>query len=105
MPQYEVSLSPAGEEINLLLQGPGIQEDGRVYVFANLARCAAFAEAVNFAYRQGVRDGMRRANAASSDRLLVVAGRHPDSLCVRTETWWEALKRRFSGLGSTVRTD
>jgi len=33
---------------------------GRRYVFASKDRCATFVEAVNFAYEQGLRDGLRR---------------------------------------------
>lgn len=96
MPGYVVNLSPVGDEINLTLRGPGLQETGRVYVFANTARCAAFAEAVNFAYRQGLRAG-RRGAADSDGRLMMVSGRNPDDLYMRPETWWERTRRFILG--------
>ena len=98
MSLYQVTISPAGDEINLLLRGPGIQEGGRQYVFANTARCAAFAEAVNFAYEQGLRDGLRRA-AECDDRMVVVTGRSPEDLRLRPERWWERLRRRALSRG------
>jgi hypothetical protein len=94
MSTYHVTISPAGEEIHLLLRGPGIQESGRQYVFANTARCAAFADAVNFAYEQGLRDGLRRRAGDRQDRLLIVSGAHPDELRLRPERCWERLRRR-----------
>ena len=93
MARYHVTISPAGEEISVVLRGPGIQDSGHQYVFANAARCAAFAEAVNFAYEQGLRDGLRRA-AECDDRMVVVAGRNPEDLRLRPERWWERLRRR-----------
>jgi hypothetical protein len=106
MPGYVVELCPAGEEINLTLRGPGLQQSGRLYVFANTARCAAFAEAVNFAYQQGLRDGRRETarlaagpsdDAPDEDCVMVVSGRNPDDLRLRPETFWERCKRRLLG--------
>ena len=97
MSRYNVTISPAAGELNLLLRGPGIQEGGRPYVFANPERCAAFAEAVNFAYEQGMREGLRRATECDGS-VLVVSGSNPDDLRLRPESWWERLKRRTLAL-------
>ena len=51
MSHYVISISPdeVGHEYRVLLRGPGIDSDGHRYIFATTHRCAAFAEAVNFA--------------------------------------------------------
>ena len=58
MSHYVISISPdeVGHEYRVLLRGPGIDSDGHRYIFATTHRCAAFAEAVNFAYEQGLRE-------------------------------------------------
>ncbi len=66
---------------------------GRSYVFATSPRALAFAETVNFAYEQGLRDGMRRTQS-DDGRLLVVTGTTPDNMVIRLEGWWARLKRR-----------
>ena len=99
--QIQISRLPEGDELQVLLQGPGIQSRGKRYVFANADRCRSFAEAVNFAYEQGVRDGMRRACVAANsrdDRLLLVSGGTPDTLTLRRESWWERIGRRWRDL-------
>jgi hypothetical protein len=62
MPRYAITVSPdeAGGEFKAVLRGPGIESEGRRFVFANTHRCAIFAQAVNFAYEQGFRDGLRK---------------------------------------------
>ncbi len=98
MRNYVIIMSPAspGQEVDVILQGPGLQESGKQYIFATTARCEAFVEAVNFAYRQGVRDATvaSRARFRKGDsRLLVVTGHTPEDLALRPERWWEKLSR------------
>ncbi len=95
MTQYDISILPdeASHEYQVLLKGPGI-EDGKVYVFRNTERCASFVEAVNFAYRQGLRDGRRRVVNATGD-LLVVTGTTPENMALRREGWLAKVKRRW----------
>lgn len=96
--QIEISRMPEGDELQVLLQGPGLQSNGKRYVFRNMDRCRAFADAVNFAYEHGVRDGMRRACMpvnCNNDRLLLVSGSTPESLMLRRENWWERMRRRW----------
>jgi len=90
MTNYAITVSPdeAGREYNVKLCGPGIDSAGRGYVFATTARCATFVEAVNFAYEQGVRDGMARTE-------LLVTGSTPDSVSLRVESRWSQWKRRW----------
>ncbi|MEX2264235.1 MAG: hypothetical protein WD696_19935 [Bryobacteraceae bacterium] len=103
MHHYEITMStaPAGQEVEVVLRGPGIEPVGRYYIFATTARCETFVAAVNFAYEQGVRDAMSRAHsllrqpAATRERLLVVTGGGPDNLKLRPERWWEQVKRRW----------
>ena len=98
MSNYQISLSPAPEEeVLALLQGPGIQPDGKTFVFATPQRARAFAEAMNFAYRQGVCDGMRR-REESDYRTWMVCGPTPETLAVRPESWRERVARRWSEL-------
>lgn len=107
MRNYVITMSPAspGREVDVVLQGPGIQESGRQYIFATTQRCEAFVEAVNFAYRQGVRDATSgsldrfRDSHTMDSRLLVVTGQSPDELAVRPERWWEKLRRSLSRRG------
>jgi hypothetical protein len=100
MPNYQISLSPAPEaEVTALLQGPGLQPDGKPFVFATPQRARSFAEAVNFAYEQGVRDGMRRLEMQDT-RKLMVCGRTPETLGVRPERWFDRLVRQWRGLRS-----
>jgi hypothetical protein len=101
MSTYQITIRPdlETEEYNVLLQGPGLESGGLRYVFANTYRATAFAEAVNFAYRQGLRDG-KQANFtdltdSTDDRLLVVTGTTPDNMTVRREHWWARLLRRL----------
>ena len=105
MSHYAITISPEEEELRVVLRGPGIAPDGRLYVFANTQRCVTFAEAVNFAYEQGLRDGRRRAKS-NQGRLYVVTGATPDTLDIRTESWWSRWKRGVlafarSGSGSS----
>ena len=91
MARYAITISNDGEtkEYEVVLRGPGLDPEGRRYIFANTNRCAAFVEAMNFAYQQGLRDGRRE----SSDRLLIVSGTTPDNLEVRSESWWSRWTR------------
>jgi hypothetical protein len=96
VPNYLITMSPApAKEVQVLLQGPGIDPDGKPYVFATTDRARSFADAVNFAYEQGLRDGMRRSQPHRPDNgpMLVVSGRTPDTLVIRKEGWWHRLKR------------
>jgi hypothetical protein len=94
MSQYAITISPAeaSKEFDVLLRGPGIDPTGRRYVFANTHRCVAFAEAVNFAYDQGLRDGLRR-RENEKGRLLIVTGATPDALEARPEGLWSRFRR------------
>lgn len=97
MQDYSISIAPdeATREYEVLLHGPGIGADGRRYVFANTQRCAAFAEAVNFAYRQGARDGRRQALNEAGEPLMVVSGSTPESLIITRENWWQRVRRQW----------
>ena len=94
MSHYAITISPAdaSQEFDVLLRGPGIDSTGRRYVFANTYRCVAFAEAVNFAYEQGLRDGLRRSESEKG-RLLIVTGTTPETLGVQPEGLWSRFKR------------
>lgn len=96
MTKYDISVSQ--DEINheylVLLRGPGIDGSGRQYVFISEDRCATFLDAVNFAYRQGLRDGARRTDSGP-DEFFVVSGTTPDNLEIRPEGWWARTRRRF----------
>lgn len=102
MPHYAIAVSTdeVSQEFRVVLRGPGIDPKGCNYVFRNPQRCYTFAEAVNFAYEQGLRDGARTARADS--RLWLVTGTTPDSLAVRREGWWAGFKRRWSCAKSPV---
>jgi hypothetical protein len=97
MGQYAITIEPVEEsqEFDVTLRGPGIDPAGQHYVFRSLERCAIFEEAVNFAYRQGLRDGACQALSAN-ERLWVVSGTTPDDLTVRREGFWERVMRRRS---------
>ena len=98
MPTYQITIVPDSEteEYNVLLQGPGLESRGQRYVFANTYRATAFAEAVNFAYQQGLRDGRREAAGGKrDDRLYVVTGTTPENMRVYREDWWARLRRRI----------
>jgi hypothetical protein len=96
MTQYDISISPdeVNHEYRVLLRGPGIDEKGKAYVFISQERCATFVEAVNFAYRQGLRDARRYMENRSGD-LYVVSGTTPDNMVIRPESWWSRMKRRW----------
>jgi len=103
MTLYDITIVPDADtdEYKVVLHGPGIDPGGRRYIFANTYRCTAFAEAVNFAYEQGLRDGQRLAAqqtrpAPFDDDLLIVTGSTPEGLGVRSETWFARLRRRFA---------
>ena len=103
MSHYAVTISPteAGREFNVLLRGPGLEPNGRQYVFANTHRCVAFAEAVNFAYEQGLRDGSRRSKDEGG-ALWVVSGSTPDDLALRREGHLSRFKRFWSTLFTSL---
>ena len=92
-----VSADAIDQEYLVVLRGPGIDLDGRRYVFATAPRVVAFAETVNFAYEQGLRDGLRRAHEEQS-RLWLVTGTTPENMAIRREGWWLRLKRRCLAL-------
>jgi hypothetical protein len=96
MTQYDISISPdeVNHEYRVLLRGPGIDENGKSYVFISPERCATFVEAVNFAYRQGLRDGLRHGENGSGE-VYVVSGTTPDNMVIRREGWWARMKRRW----------
>ena len=77
------------------LRGPGIDAEGRRYVFATANRCAAFAEAVNFAYRNGFRDGRKAAIEEARGDLTMVTGATPESLAARPESRIQRFRRRL----------
>ena len=95
MPHYAISISPdeVSREYQVVLRGPGIDSEGRRYVFATTHRCAVFVEALNFAYEQGLRDGLSK-DSRNEGRYFVVTGTTPDSLEARPEGWWARFKRR-----------
>lgn len=99
MQRYLITMSPEldGREVELVLRGPGIQRDGRRYVFASPGRCKNFIEAVNYAYEQGLKDGAEGAESKRNTgcRLMLVAGRTPHDLYLRPERWWERALRRW----------
>jgi intein-encoded DNA endonuclease-like protein len=97
MQDYSITIAPDQNtnEYEVVLRGPGIDPDGRRYIFANTYRCASFAEAVNFAYRQGFRDGRQAAREESHNELLLVSGSTPENLVARPETWWQRTRRRW----------
>ena len=99
MTHYNITVSPdeVSREFDCMLRGPGIDPDGRRYVFATTHRCAAFVEAVNFAYEQGLRDGLRRGRV-DDGRMLVVTGSTPENMAVRPESRWSQVRRRWLGL-------
>src|SRR5512140_2276896 len=97
MAHYSINIAPVPEgEVQVVLQGPGITPTGRPYVFKTMARASSFAEAVNFAYEQGVRDGMRQAYRRD-DTVIVVSGRTPDNLHLRRERRLERVRRWWRG--------
>jgi hypothetical protein len=97
MAEYAITVAPdeASKEYDVTLRGPGIAPEGQHYVFCRLERCETFEEAINFAYRQGLRDGACQALSAN-ERLWVVSGTTPDNMAIRRETFWERLTRRSS---------
>jgi hypothetical protein len=96
MAQYDISISPdeVNHEYRVLLRGPGIDGDGKRYVFISPERCTSFVEAVNFAYRQGLRDGLRHVENRGGE-LLLVSGTTPDNMMIRRAGWWARVKRRW----------
>ncbi len=93
MSHYSINIAPVPEgEVQVVLQGPGLTRDGRPYVFATMARASSFAETVNFAYEQGVRDGMARA-LRRDEGVMIVCGRTPDTLRLRPERWRDRMWR------------
>ena len=101
MQDYSITIAPdeSTHEYEVVLRGPGIDAEGRHYVFANTFRCTSFAEAINFAYRQGFRDGRQAAHCETRGHLLMVTGTTPENLIARPESWWQRTRRRWQ-LGS-----
>ena len=95
MTQYDITVAADEtiQEYRATLRGPGI-EDGREYVFRNPERCASFVEAVNFAYRQGLRDGRRRVENEKGAHYIIT-GTTPENMQVRRESWLSRMKRRL----------
>ena len=94
---YSITIAPdeTQQECEVVLRGPGIAPDGRRYVFANTTRCAAFAEADNFAYRQGFHEGYNRSLDESGEPLLVISGSTPEGLRAQREPLWQRLRRTW----------
>ena len=95
MTQYQITMSSSNGEYEVVLQGPGLGQTGKQYVFRNTERCQTFIDAVNFAYQQGLRDGARGVRPLVDERRIVVSGATPETLVLRCETWWERLSRRW----------
>jgi hypothetical protein len=94
MPQYKIDIRPddAIQEFEVTLHGPGIDLNGRRYIFRHAERAEAFAETVNLAYQQGFRAGVRSATKESR-QFLLVTGTTPDNMNIVPENWWAKLKR------------
>ncbi len=94
---YSITIAPdeTTQEYEVVLRGPGIAPDGRRYVFANTMRCAAFAEAVNFAFRQGYREGYKEALNDAGEPLFVISGTTPEGMSIQRESWWQRVRRRL----------
>ena len=99
MTQYDISILPddVSHEYQVLLRGPGIGDDGKIYVFRSPERCASFIEAVNFAYRQGLRDGRRR-RENSRGELFVITGTTPENMRIEREGWLARVQRRVRAI-------
>ena len=99
MQPYVIAMSPKpDEEVKVVLQGPGIDPSGKSYVFATPARCELFVDALNFAYAQGIEEGLRLAAKSRADvdhSVVVISGRHPETLMARPENRWEHVKRSW----------
>jgi hypothetical protein len=67
------------------LRGPGLDRQGRAYVFRNTYR---------FAYEQGLRAGARGAKNREGESLLAT-GATPETVAIRPEGRWSRLKRRW----------
>lgn len=91
---YDISISQETGEYKVLLRGPGIEGEGKPYVFRNTERCATFLDAVNFAYWQGLRDGLREKEDRRGE-FFVVTGTTPENMAIRREGWWGRVKRRL----------
>jgi len=96
MMPYDITIAPdeINHEYRVKLRGPGIEGNGKTYVFRNTQRCATFLDAVNFAYQQGLRDGRRNAQNCNTD-VYVVTGTTPENMLIRRETLWGLLRRRW----------
>jgi hypothetical protein len=95
---YDITISPeeSNHEYRVLLRGPGIEGNGKRFVFRNTQRCTTFLDAVNFAYQQGLRDGRRDAQSFNTD-VYLITGTTPDNMIIRRESFWERVKRRWLG--------
>ena len=98
MSHYAITITPdeETEEYHVTLVGPGLAETGRQFTFRNTERATSFKDAINFAYKQGLRDRERR-ERNSRGRLWVVSGTPPDNLVLRREGLWARLRRRLRG--------
>jgi hypothetical protein len=103
MEPYVITIEeqPGELDIRVTLRGPGIDPaTGQHYVFISKERCRTFIQAVNFAYAQGLSDGLRTGWAQSEDPMasgatLMVSGRDPESLFLRKEKLGERIRRAW----------
>jgi hypothetical protein len=99
MENYVISSTPDrdSQEYDVTLRGPGLDPQGRHYVFRTEDRCQSFIDAVNFAYRQGLANGRRQARKERNEPLIVISGHSPELLVSRPERWWERAIRVLLG--------
>jgi hypothetical protein len=91
---YDISISPETDEYKVLLRGPGIEGNGKPYVFRSTERCETFVDAINFAYWEGLRDGLRQREDRGGE-FFVVSGTTPDNMVISREGWLRSVKRRM----------
>jgi hypothetical protein len=96
MRNYAATIAPdeKSAEFDVQLTGPGLDQAGRRFIFRSRERALKFENTINFAYEQGIREGVRRAHEAR-ERHWVVSGYLPDQLALRRESVWTALWRRL----------
>jgi hypothetical protein len=98
MSRYAITITPdeETEEYQVTLVGPGLGGTGRQFTFRNTERAENFEHAINFAYRQGLRDAARW-ERNSREPLWVVSGTVPDNLVLCREGFCTRLRRRLRG--------
>jgi hypothetical protein len=92
--QYKIDIrhDETIQEFEVILHGPGLESEGKRYIFRHTCRAEVFAETVNFVYQQGFRDGLR-SRSKEDRRVLLVTGTTPDNVNIQAEGWWAKLKR------------